>query len=405
MLKFLLNRIFISIITLIVISYFAFGLSSYINTDPVEQLLARSGFYMEEQGLSEYRKEYERVSLELGKNLAPFYFKITPRNHPSYFSSALFQQEKESLIKALNSGYSYESLVDDNGIYMEERNRQSFGSRLWWVPRFHWFGTDNQYHRWISSALVFDFGTSIMDGRPVEEHVFEALPWTIFMGLIALIISAAISIPLGSYVASFRNQKREDRVATILYGLHSIPVFWLATILVVFFTTNEYGTWTNWFPSVGIRPSPASSTWSRILQSLGHLILPVFCLVIHSVAFDIIQIKGSVKRQLLQDYVMTSRAKGVKSFTLFLRHILRNALVPMITILVIGIPVMISGSIVVETIFNIPGMGRLLLESLYQGDWNIVMAIVLLSSVITTISFLIGDILYVWANPKIKLSI
>lgn len=399
-----MHRIFVSVITLLVISYLTFNFSSFIKNDPVDQSLARSGFYQEEEGLEEYRKEYRRTSVEQGKHLSTFYFKIAPSNYPSQWSPALFQSEQDILSKQLNQGYKFESLVDNDGIILENYNEVKKKEAFWYLPKVHWYGVENQYHLWMYSALKFDFGLSIVDGRPVSEHISEALPWTISLGLMALLLSALISIPLGTYVASFRSKMKEDWISTFLYGIHSIPVFWLATLLVVFFTTEEYGSWTNLFPSVGIRPSPTTSEWYRIMDSLSHLILPVFCLVIHSLAFDIIQIKASVKRQFLQDYVITTKAKGVGLFDLFMKHILRNALIPMITIFVIGIPVIISGAIVVETIYNIPGMGRLLLESLYQGDWNIVMAIVLLSTFVTIIAFLLGDLLYAWANPKIRLS-
>lgn len=371
----------------------------------VSNILSRSGIHLDTESTELYIIEYKRVAKTYNKDLPYFYFTIAPRNYPASLNILPFKEQRITAKSWLKSGYSWSSINSKliNHIYIDSNNtadlvKANFSN----IPSFHWHGINNQYHRWLSNLVTFDFGKSIRDDRSVTSIIKEALPWTMTMALIAILLSGLVSIPLGAKLAVMNNQKLEKLITTIFYFIYAIPTFWLATLFVLFFTTDEYGSWLNIFPSIGINPGYYESTTATIWYSLGHLLLPIFCLCIHSFAFDIAQVKTSIRNQLSQEYIQTAKAKGLNTSQVLKSHALKNALIPIITLVVGSIPLVVSGALVIEIIFNIPGMGRLLLQSIVAADWAVVYGIIILSSIISLLSYLLGDMLYFWANPKIS---
>lgn len=275
-------------------------------------------------------------------------------------------------------------------------------SRHWlYVPTLSWYGTDNRYHHWLFSMLQGDFGLSYLDGRPVGRKLWDALRWTLLLNIIVLVISFGLAIPLGVWSARYVGTRKDKLTTLTLFLLYSLPVFWVATLLQVFFTTPEYGM--NWFPVSGLSELPASASWfQRVADQAAHVFLPVICLSYGSLAFISRQMRGGMLQVLSQDYIRTARAKGLNEKMVVWRHAFRNALFPIITLIGSVLPAVLAGSVLIEVIFSIPGMGKLAVDAIFARDWPVVFAVLMLSSVLTIAGTLLADVLYVWADPRVS---
>ncbi|NNE28689.1 MAG: ABC transporter permease [Saprospiraceae bacterium] len=270
-----------------------------------------------------------------------------------------------------------------------------------WVPRISWYGFNNQYHNWISKILQGDFGNSCQTGQPVWTSLGPALKWTLLMTIPAILLSFLLAIPLGLFGALNAGTRFDKLSSFIVFVLYALPSFWVATLLLVFFTTPEYGAWLDWFPSIGLGRLPSTAPlWDRFLETTAHLILPVFCLTYASLAFISRQMRASILKVLPQPYVTTARAKGLSESQVFRKHVIKNSLFPIITILAGVLPAAISGSVVIEYIFNIPGMGRTTINAILARDWPVAYAIFFLGSILTILGLFLADLLYSWADPR-----
>ncbi len=269
------------------------------------------------------------------------------------------------------------------------------------TPRFRWYGTDNQYHHWLMAFLQGDFGISRYDRRPVADKVAPALFWTLTLNLAALLLASLLAIPIGIGSAIHRG-KRFDRIAGLsLFLLYSLPVFWVGTLLLVFFTTREYGM--DFFPGPGLGYLPSSAgPLEKIVGAAPHLVLPVLCLTYPSLAFLSRQVRNSMSEVLRQDYIRTARAKGLPLRRVYGLHAFRNALFPLITILGAILPGLIAGSVTIEFLFNIPGMGWLTYQGIFTRDWPVVFTVLMLGAVLTIAGVLLADILYALADPRVR---
>jgi len=272
-----------------------------------------------------------------------------------------------------------------------------------YVPRLQWFGFDNQYHNWITGFVKGDYGNSYRDGRPASKRIKEALGWTIIMNLVAIFFAFLISIPIGVYSAVKKGSFFDRAVSLILFVLFSMPTFWVATLFLVFLTTSEYGAWLDLFPSGGLGNLSADQPfWTRFWDRAAHMVLPIICLTYGALAYLSRQIRGAMIDTINQDYVRTARAKGLSERTIIWRHAFRNSLFPLISIIAMIFPTVLAGSIIVEFIFNIPGMGRLVFDSILSKDWPIVYTVLMLTAVLTMLGNLIGDLLYAWVDPRVE---
>jgi peptide/nickel transport system permease protein len=270
------------------------------------------------------------------------------------------------------------------------------------TPAFHWHGPDNQYHTWLSGFLRGDFGTSLSHRMAVADKVRPALFWTLVINLVAIALAFLLAVPLGVRSAVKRGQVF-DKITTIgLFMLNSLPAFWVATLLLIFFTTREYGM--DFFPSGGLGNLPTSAPWWRqIWLAAPHLMLPIICVAFPSIAYIARQARGGMANVLGQDFIRTARAKGLSERQVIWKHGFRNALFPLITLLASVVPSAIAGSVAVEWIFNIPGMGWLTLQAIGQNDWPIVFTVLMLGAVLTVVGMLVSDVLYKMADPRVKL--
>ena len=269
-----------------------------------------------------------------------------------------------------------------------------------YVPSLRWHGFSNQFHSWMM-RIFSKKNVSSIDGKPAVTKIKEALRWTISMGLITLILIAIFSLFLAYIQVRFDGTWIDNCIAAFLYIMIAMPTFWLATLMVVFFTTPEYGAWTHWFPSIGIKPSFVEKSFlTQFIENSSQLALPIFCLTILSASYLAILTKSDILNELSRPYIKTAQAKGLSYKKILRSHAIPNSLVSYITILTGAIPFIFTGSVIIEVIFNIPGVGRLLLYSVQFQDWSVVYTIVVMISIVTIVGYLIGDILLAKLYPK-----
>lgn len=304
--------------------------------------------------------------------------------------------EADSLLRADISG----SLSELKAAFAEMSSRTAF-YKLYW-PAFRWYGLDNQYHRWLTSMISGEMGISYSERRPVSQRLGEAIGITLQLNGLAILLAFVLAIPIGVYSAIYPGQWFDRITGTASFIFYSLPSFWLAVLALVFLTNPEYGM--DWFPAMGLGSSGTSSGWlSSFLDRLHHLVLPVFCLGIGAVAFIARQQKAAMQKTMGQDFIRTARAKGLSESQVIWRHGFRNSLFPIITILANILPALIAGSVVIEQIFAIPGMGFLTLNAIVEKDWPVVYAVGMLGAFFTVVGILMADLLYALLDPRVKM--
>jgi len=266
------------------------------------------------------------------------------------------------------------------------------------------FGLDKpiymQYLIWVKNMLHGDFGNSFKDDRPVIDKIMERLPITITIALLSFMLIYLVSIPIGIYSAA-RQYSFWDRTTTvILFILYSLPNFWVATLAIVFLCNVEY---LKIFPTAGVKSDDYETLtfFGKFQDRFMHLFLPVTIYSLVSFAFLSRQMRSSMLEVIRQDYIRTARAKGLSEKKVILKHALRNSLIPIITLVGGLLPAMVGGSIILETIFSIPGVGQLAIQAIFDRDYPLIMAELLLVSVLTVIGMLLVDILYSFVDPRI----
>jgi len=260
----------------------------------------------------------------------------------------------------------------------------------------HEYGLDKpvmvQYFSWISGVFRGDLGRSITYRDNVGTLLKERFPVTIHIGLVAFILGNVLGIMLG-IIAALRRGTWIDSLATLVsYIGITIPVFWLGLLMMYVF-----GLKLGWLPITGY-VSPFKDFW----ESTRSIIMPVICEMITGLAVIARQTRSSMLEVSRQDYIRTAWAKGLKERYIVLRHMLKNSLIPVITLLGIGIGIIFGGSVLVETVFAIPGVGRLLVTAVFQQDYVVVQSGVLVISSIVILSNLLVDISYGWLDPRIR---
>jgi peptide/nickel transport system permease protein len=257
-----------------------------------------------------------------------------------------------------------------------------------------------QYGLWLKRLAQLDFGRSFSsDNRPVIDKIGERLPVTLGINLASLILILAVATPIG-VVSAVRQDTWLDRSLTVIVFLaFAIPGFWLALLCMVWF-----GVQLGWLPISGLHsPGAPKMAWGPWLADLAHhLVLPVVLSAFAGIAGFSRYIRSNMLEVIRQDYILTARAKGLAEHTVILRHALRNALLPVITLLGLSIPGLIGGSVIFETLFGIPGMGQLFYNSVLMRDYPVVMGILVIGAVLTLLGNLLADLAYAWADPRVR---
>ncbi len=256
-----------------------------------------------------------------------------------------------------------------------------------------------QYLQWLRRIVALDFGRSFLDERPVIDKIVERLPITVAINIWSLLLILLCAIPIG-VIAAVRPDGLFDRLTTVFVFIgYSMPSFWLALLCMAFFGVSLH-----WLPVSGIHSLDYDYfSWvHRGLDTAWHLILPVGMSAFVGLAGLSRYMRSSMVEVLRQDYIRTARAKGVSEWRVLFHHGLRNGLLPLITILGLSLPDLIGGSVIAETIFSIPGMGRLFYEAVMARDYPVVMALVTVGAVLTMLGNLLADIAYAYADPRIR---
>jgi peptide/nickel transport system permease protein len=257
-----------------------------------------------------------------------------------------------------------------------------------------------QYVEWVKRFVKFDFGRSYLDDRPVSEKIAERIPVTILINFSAILLTLIIGIPLG-IISAVKRGKLFDRLITILVFIgFSTPEFWLALLLMNLFCINL-----GWLPVSGIASLDFESynIIGKTFDMARHLILPVAISTFGGLAIISRYMRTEMIGIISQDYIRTARAKGLDENSVIYKHALKNALLPIITILGLSVPGLIGGSVIFESIFAIPGMGRLFYESVMARDYPVIMGALSIGAILTLLGNFLADIAYSYADPRISL--
>ncbi len=257
-----------------------------------------------------------------------------------------------------------------------------------------------QYGYWLAGAAKFDFGRSVIDRRPVRERILEKLPATFLLNFVALVLSAALGIPIGLWSATRSGRLSERASAIGFFLLYSLPSFWVALLLMQFFSVRH-----QFLPLMGMTSDAYDelSSAQQLADRARHLVLPVIAMTYAQLAVFARFSKSAVTEVIRQDFITTARAKGASAIAVLWRHAFRNALIPIITLFGVTIPYLISGSVIVEQIFQWDGIGLLYYDAILARDYPTVMGLTVATAVVTLFAGLFADLLYVLADPRVRL--
>lgn len=454
---YIIHRLLYIFPTLLAISLLAFALSKAAPGDPVTLLLNRTG----EESLgnaARYKRSYVETAHILGLDKPAFYFSLLPQAYPDTLYR-IIEPVQRGTIKQLCARYGQPSLVHSyyNAI-------QAYSDMVWsntqkdsvvsktrtflsdllvtsdpsrirqllaelgkaritnfreyerlktaflkleqharpaqkYIPGFQWYGLDNQYHHWLSGVLTGDFGKSWRDGQPVGEKINTALRLTLLVNIMALIFSFGLSIPLGVMMAKRPNGWFDKGSKLVLFFFYALPSFWVATLLLIGFT-RPGSSWVQVLqPSM---ESYQSGSFEILIEYGQRLLLPVFCLTYGSLAYITLQVRSAMEVTLQQDYIRTARAKGLSERRIIWKHAGKNAAFPLITLIGTIFPALLAGSVVIESVFNLPGMGKLTLDAITGQDWPVVYAVLWITAVLTMLGLLLSDLMYAWLDPRVR---
>lgn len=376
MINYIIRRILLIIPTLIGMTVVVFAIMSLAPGDVAELLISTEGEM--QAGDRQARVEYIRERYGLDDPAPVQYVRWVNNISPVGFWSAAAPEMGEP-----TSGFGIPLGADDEG------NRRYFGFK---PP---------------------DLGHSFVKNTTVRSEIANALPITVLLNLMSIPVTYLLAVVIGVYSARYRGQSFDVVSGVTLLAMWSVPVIWAGLLLQGFFANPQYPL-LDWFPTSGMHDLRADSMtflprWDDegfhrgwLLDTLWHLTLPVICLSYTNLAFLSKLTRGSILENLRSDFVRTARAKGVREKVVLWQHVFRNSLLPLITVAAFVLPSMLAGSIIVETIFSIPGMGRLMIQAIEFKDQEVVMAVTLIAGMLTLVAYLIADLLYAVADPRVS---
>lgn len=388
MIRYTLQRLLQFIPSFIIITFLGFLLSDYAPVDPAERLTARTidaGKPLTGAQRDNMLREYRH---KLGLDLPMFYISVKSMAECDTLERIPDRGERDSIRTA---------------IIATAPSWQNY------IPSIS-FHANNRYHQWLfgngtttKGVLRGDFGLSYATGQPVSTIISQRIGYTLFFSLGSILLAYLISIPLGVYAAVKKNSWFDRTSSVVLFLLYSMPTFWLATLLLMTFANPDVF---YWFEASGVKPAQGypdgANIFEKLYISLPYLVLPMICYTYSSLAFLSRTLRVSVLEQIKQDYITTARAKGLPNNKVVWKHAFSNALLPLITVLANVFPYAIGGSVILETIFTIPGLGFETYRSIISQDYPVIMAMVTLTSVLTMLGLLVQDILYAMADPRIS---
>jgi len=448
MLKWILYRALLIVPTLLLVLGLSFVLSKSVYSDPIEAALVLKGVALDTpHGQKEYKDLYHKMKLDQPL----FYFAILPHYYPQSIH-AFYKTYDRSIVKNLLSEkvhikWILNYLILRNDILENKESRDVFDKNIIerlnyahnlveirklkssieasninqneyekmlsilsqldasiqkiYYPIFIWHGHENQFHMWVSSFLSGNWGVSYKDGISVRNKIGKALKWTLVLTSISLVFTTFISYFVGLLTAFYTNTWMDRFLRYFWLMLYTMPVFWLASLLITFMTTDRYGSFFNIFPLPGRWYIPEEEPfWTTLAKYAHQMILPIICLVANDISPISQLIRRSILNQKLKPFVLLSQAKGLTPFQSFKNHLLPHSYTTLVTVIGGKIPALLSGSLIVEVIFNIPGIGRLIYDSVLSADWSVVFGVLTMISFVVTITMLISDIMYRWIDPR-----
>lgn len=325
-------------------------------------------------------------------------------------------------IADLVNAYPYLKKFQSPVISIQDRYSEiKANSTVWknYIPNINFY-PKNQYHRWMfgdgnwltgnnsqfSRGIVRgDFGVSYVTKQPISEVISSKIGWSLFFTLVSVVFAYLISIPVGVKAAANRGSVFDRSSSVVLFFLYSMPSFWVATILLMTFANPDV---LHWFPASGVKPAGGYPDGASLLQkiqiTLPYLILPAICYTYSSFAFLSRTMRVSMIEIVGQDYIRTARAKGLPENKVIWKHALRNSLLPIITVFANIFPAAIGGSVILESIFTIPGMGSESIYAIQNQNYPMIIAILTITGFLTLVGYLVSDILYAVVDPRISYS-
>lgn len=430
--SFIVRRLLWSIPTIFILMSLIFLMANSTPRDAIDIKLAHQGITL--LSTPDYKEIYEKTYSESHLNLPQYYFSMAPSYFPDNINTIVDPIRRNRAIKLLDWGYdlttgeTYNSLIEQlkadqnlssfsiNNLSPEELANSDFASGLspsqirelakiqshkieYYLPSFRWHGLSNQFHYWFKGVLRGDWGYSFTDGSPIKDKVSRALSWTLTLFFINLSLLLIIGCPI-VFLAVYKENIWSKVVEYFSLIFYIMPIFWLATLVQVFLTTPEYGM--QIFPAYQEDYTSDQGFGHQIGSFLTRYLPAVICLLLTDLAVFVRYLKSNIIKERFRPYVNTAVSKGIPRYKVLLRHIIPNVMNPIVTIIIGSLPLFISGSLIIEVIFNIPGMGRLMFNSIVVADWSVLYFITLLIGILTTIVYLVGDLIYPYFDPKIK---
>ena len=394
--RYLLRRLITSVGVLLGVLLLTYGLSRLSDADPVYAYLEAQNEFGNSTRSAGDTRAYSRAARRLGLDLPGFFFALSPKHYPDTLHRILplaRRQQAETLLREglpwphiqtyQTTAWSAGSLSPD--AQLEEAHHQ--GQLL--VPTLRWYGSDNGFVYFMKGLLRGDLGYSSRTGNPVASSLLRALVVTLPIALVSLLLAVVLGILLGLPLA--RHRWRALRLG--LYAFVSAPGFWLATIFVTQLSGRGKP-----FPGPGWRGATDSlANW------LSHTTLPISILALPAAAYLALLLEEAIRREdrlPLRDF---ARMQGASERSVWWREMLRLGIAPSLATAVgLLIPAFLGGSVVVEYVFNIPGLGRLVFESILARDWPVVLGVVLLSGLATIIGYVVMDVVNAWIDPRFR---
>ena len=254
----------------------------------------------------------------------------------------------------------------------------------------------SQYADYWKSVITGDLGFSYRSGRPITEMIRERLPWTLLLTGAALVVSAVVGIVTGAFSAWRRGKKSDLSLLTSMISLESLPSFWLGMLLISMFSVQL-----GWFPSFGaVTPASDLVGWAHIRDIAEHAVLPIVTLSMLSIPGVYLTMRYSMLEILGEDFIRTARAKGASETRVLFGHVARNAMAPVVTFLAIRFAFAFGGSVIIETVFSYPGLGRLIFEAVSGRDYPVMQAAFLVITVAVLLANLLADVMYPILDPR-----
>ena len=333
-------------------------------------------------------------------------------SHSSETDEYTIRRDSLSMLLSITPGLTAIRSSWDKSLILHDQILETELNWKQWIPVVHWHGLQNQYHRWIlgdgqerKGVIRGDFGLSFRDGQAISDRIVPRVKWSLTLSLLSMFLAFVISIPVGVRAGRYSGGWFDKITGFSLMGLYALPGFFVATGLLVLFSNPDF---LDWFPSSGVKDinvfDPEWPFLKRLSHYLPYLVLPVISYTYASFAFISKQMSSGIHQQLQLDYIRTARAKGLSENSVVWKHAFRNALLPLITILGQALPMIFGGSVIIESIFSIPGMGQEIYESVLNYDYPMIVAIFTIFGFMTMLGYLIADILYAFVDPRIRYS-